>query len=181
MISVQCIQYELIRGQIKMHYSIKIDKQCFKFSSSHFLVFENGEREYLHGHNYSVKLSGSSKALQNDYVIDFNLIGSILGTICDSLDHQLLLPEGNAALKINISEDGKNYLVKTPDEGRFSFPKSDVILLPIKNTTVELLAKYIWEEVSSILKEQLDFSFESLKIEVEENSGEAATFTLHSP
>ena len=33
-------------------HSIVLDKQYFNFAAAHFLIFADGAREPLHGHNY---------------------------------------------------------------------------------------------------------------------------------
>ena len=104
-----------------MDYSIKVYKQYFNFSSSHFLIFEDGSREPLHGHNYRVMARSFGKKLRGDMVFDFLDIKPLVRQICDSLDHRLLLPGDNPFLKID--KEGENYHLSTPDGSHFSsFP-----------------------------------------------------------
>ena len=37
-------------------FGIRLDKQYFNFGSAHFLIFADGSREELHGHNYRATL-----------------------------------------------------------------------------------------------------------------------------
>ncbi|MGH7811766.1 MAG: 6-carboxytetrahydropterin synthase, partial [Candidatus Binatia bacterium] len=37
-------------------FSIEVAKDYFNFASAHFLIFANGRREPLHGHNYQVSV-----------------------------------------------------------------------------------------------------------------------------
>ncbi len=37
-------------------YAIRVYKQYFNFGSAHFLIFADGSREELHGHNYQVQV-----------------------------------------------------------------------------------------------------------------------------
>jgi len=157
-----------------MQYSIKVYKQYFNFASSHFLVFEDGSREPLHGHNYRVLVKGNAGELNADMVFDFLDIKPIVREVCDSLDHKLLLPKLNP--HIQIHDQDKNYKVITPDESEFSFPKSDVLLLPISNTSAERLAIYISEQVRELTFTRFKFKFETLEIEVEETPGQSAVF-----
>ena len=53
------------------NYSIKVYKQYFNFASSHFLIFDDGTREPLHGHNYRVMFKGEAGQLTGDMVFDF--------------------------------------------------------------------------------------------------------------
>lgn len=159
-----------------LDYSIRVYKQYFNFASSHFLIFEDGSRESLHGHNYRVQVKGSVKQLSADMVFDFLDIKPIVREVCDSLDHKLLLPQNNPGLK--IQEKGKSYYVQTPDESEFLFPKQDVLLLPLHNTSAERLAIYIAKKIREIVKERFKFSFKELEIEVEETPGQCAIYKL---
>ena len=155
-------------------YSIKVYKQYFNFASSHFLIFDDGSREPLHGHNYRVMLKGEAPELNADVVFDFLDIKPIVREICDSLDHRVLLPKLNNDLKIH--EDNNNYKIITPDESYFSFPKQDVLLIPIENTSAERLAIYICSEIKKLTLERFNFSFSSLEVEVEETPGQSAIY-----
>ena len=157
-------------------FSIRVYKQYFNFSSSHFLLFEDGTREPLHGHNYRVNVKGNAPIQRSDMVFDFLDIKPIVREVCDSLDHRLLLPGENPNLK--IKEDQGQLVVETPDKSTFSFPKQDVIILPIPNTSAERLAIYISYEIRSRIKKKFSFSFPLLEIEVEETPGQSAVFVL---
>ena len=155
-------------------YSIKVYKQYFNFASSHFLIFENGSREPLHGHNYRVMLKGEAIELNADMVFDFLDIKPIVREVCNGLDHKLLLPKLNDKLKIH--EDGPNYKIQTPDESVFSIPKQDVLLLPILNTSAERLAMFLCERIRELTWERFKFKFQQLEVEVEETPGQSAIF-----
>ena len=163
--------------EIQSHpYAIKVYKEYFNFSSSHFLIFGDGTREPLHGHNYRVRVQLEVDHLESDMVFDFLLIKPIIKEICDLLDHRLLLPRENPTLEIHTEKE--NYLVKTPDGSFFSFPQKDVLLLPLVNTSAERLAIYLAHQVSNLLEIRYSFKFQILNLEVEETPGQSATFTL---
>lgn len=162
------------RKALNLAYSIKVYKQYFNFASSHFMIFENGSREPLHGHNYRVMLKGEVPALSGDMVFDFLDIKPIVREVCDSLDHKLLIPKDNTQLKIYT--DKKNFVIETPDESYFSIPQTDVLLLPILNTSAERIAVYICDEIRQKVKDRFGFSFNNLEVEVEETPGQSAVF-----
>ena len=155
-------------------YSIRVYKQYFNFACSHFLVFENGTREPLHGHNYRVQVQGEAPQLTHDLVFDFLDIKPIVRKICDSLDHKVLLPRDNPYLKY-FSKD-QNLEIQTPDGSFFSIPQSDVILLPLSNTSAERLAIYLCERIRKQVFEEYKFKFTNLDIEVEETPGQSALY-----
>ncbi len=163
-----------VRKALNLAYSIKVYKQYFNFASSHFMIFENGTREPLHGHNYRVMLKGEVPALSGDMVFDFLDIKPIVREVCDSLDHKLLIPKDNTQLKIYT--DKKNFVIETPDESYFSIPQTDVLLLPILNTSAERIAVYICDEIRQKVKDRFGFSFNNLEVEVEETPGQSAVF-----
>lgn len=140
------------------------------------MIFENGTREPLHGHNYRVLVKGEAPQLEGDMVFDFLDIKPIVRNICDSLDHKLLLPKENKLLK--IYQEHKNFIIQTPDESLFSIPVSDVLLLPILNTSAERLAVFISDEIRKKVFEQYQFIFKTLEVEVEETPGQSAVY-LH--
>lgn len=161
---------------MKKAYSIRVYKQYFNFASSHFMLFKDGSREPLHGHNYRVEVKGNAPDLDDDMVFDFLNIKPIIRKICDSLDHKLLIPKLND--KISIEDKEKNWQFTTRDESVFSIPKQDVLLLPIENTSVERMAAYIANELKEEVFKAYKFEFNELEIQLEESPGQCAVYTL---
>ena len=162
---------------MKTAFSIRVYKQYFNFASSHFMLFKDGSREPLHGHNYRVQVKGNAPELDDDMVFDFLNIKPIVRKICDSLDHKLLIPKLNNSLL--IEDKNKNFVITTKDESVFSIPKSDVLLLPIENTSAERIAVYIAHEIKNEVWSQYNFEFNELEIEVEETPGQSAVYVLN--
>jgi 6-pyruvoyl-tetrahydropterin synthase len=140
------------------------------------MLFKDGTREPLHGHNYCVKLKGNALALDNDMVFDFLDIKPIVRQICDSLDHKLLIPVNNPNIQIEHKE--KNVAMTTKDGSFFSIPATDVLLLDIENTSVERLAVYLAHQIKNSVKQKFHYEFSELEIEVEETRGQSAVFIL---
>ncbi|MBZ0159062.1 MAG: 6-carboxytetrahydropterin synthase [bacterium] len=155
-------------------FRIRIDHENLKFSSGHFVLFGNGKCETLHGHNYRawVELEG---ALQpSDYVLDFLAVKPLMKEICERLDHHVLLPTENADLKI---EPGDSVIGATYGKKRYSFPEEDVLLLPIHNTSAELLARYICR----VLREEIKNRYGGdgvtmIRVGVQESFGQEASY-----
>lgn len=161
---------------MKTSYSIRVYKQYFNFSSAHFMLFKDGSREPLHGHNYRVEIKGNAPDLDDDMVFDFLNIKPIVRRICDSLDHKLLIPKLND--KLIIEDKGNNFVIMTRDESFFSIPKQDVLLLPIENTSVERMAVYFANELKNAVFNEYKFEFNELEIQLEESPGQCAVYTL---
>jgi 6-pyruvoyltetrahydropterin/6-carboxytetrahydropterin synthase len=157
-------------------YSIKVYKQYFNFACAHFMIFQDGSREPLHGHNYRVQLRARAPKLEGDMVFDFLHIKPIVKRLCDSLDHKLLL-QGECPL-LTIEDHDSNWKLSMPDNTSMTLPKADVLILPILNTSVERLAIYLAHEIQLAVKKEYNFAFSSLEVEVEESPGQSAVYEL---
>lgn len=152
------------------NYRISVEKDYLSFSAAHFLVF--GKKcERLHGHNYAVavELEGDLDAI--GYVFDFTELKRMAKAECDSLDHRMLLPTENEHLR--IEDDGQAIVVSYRTK-RFSFPKEDVLLLPVKNITAELLAAYLAGRLAYRLSEIGAANVSAVSIMVYEAPGQSA-------
>lgn len=138
------------------------------------MIFDDGTREPLHGHNYRVQVQGEAPELKADMVFDFLDIKPVVREVCDSLDHRLLLPKENPHLKVFCEES--HWKIIPPDEKFMMIPKEDVILLPIENTSAERLAIYLCHRIKEIVAERFNFQFTNLEIEVEETPGQSAVY-----
>ncbi|MBI4399632.1 6-carboxytetrahydropterin synthase [Candidatus Micrarchaeota archaeon] len=123
------------------------------FSAGHFL-----SDEPIHGHNYGIRVILKSE-LENGMVEDFRIIQRHLDDFCKTLDHYLLIPGQNKEVKIdNVN---KQLHVKAW-ERTYVLPASDVVILPVENTTAELLAKYahakLKEKMRKVVSVQIDES-----------------------
>ena len=155
-------------------FRVRVDQDYLKFSSAHFLLFDHGQCEHVHGHNYRawVELAGSLEP--NDYVFDFIAVKPLMKKICDRLDHRVLLPTENAELKIT---KGASVIDATFREKQYRFPAGDVVFLPIHNTTAELLARYICCEMKKELKAGSGAAqLTSIRVGVQESFGQEASY-----
>ena len=166
-------------ANLEQNFSIKVYKQYFNFASAHFLVFADGTREPLHGHNYRVAVEGKKKMLNSDMVFDFLDLKPLVRDLCNTLDHRLILPSENPLLKFETSQETPEIQwVTTPDGFRWNFPKNDIVVLPIPNTSVERLAQYFALELVQLIKNKFNFYFSELVLEIEETPGQSAVFTF---
>ena len=123
-----------------MSYNLFLNRDYLTFSCAHFVIGENFY-EPLHGHNYKILINVYGTQGKDNMVINFHDIKKIMKPFVDSLDHYVLIPSNNKYLE--ISEVGENVIVKIPHLNKlYELPKSDVVLLPIENTTVEEMSHY---------------------------------------
>ena len=135
--------------------TLYIDKESHKFSAAHYTIFSATERERLHGHNYSVSAMIAAPMGVNGFAADYNVYKNRIKTLCDELDEYMILPEHSPHQ--SIEEDGDNYRVRFNGE-EMLFLKSDTLVLPIRNATVEefshlLLARLLELSGSDVLAE----------------------------
>jgi len=141
------------------------------------MIFKDGTREPLHGHNYRVSVNGHHDTLSGDMVLDFLDLKPIVRAACDELDHKLLIPGENPLLEMTKNEGQWNF--KTPDGSLFSIPASDVLILPIKNSSVERIAAHLAKVIDTELQKKYQFSFNTLEVEVEESRGQSVIYRLN--
>ena len=121
-------------------FSIEVAKDYFNFASAHFLIFANGRREPLHGHNYQVSVAMEGELDRAGVVLDFITFKPLVKQVCDALDHRTLIQTNSSAIKVRKNAQQVEILYK---KQKLLLPRGDVILLPIANTSTELLAEYI--------------------------------------
>ena len=159
-----------------MEYRVRVEKVRLKFSAAHMATF-GGEMEPLHGHNYAVSIEASGALTGDAWVIDFGLLKKLGRAVCDEFDHKFLLPRDSK--EIEISESGSNWKLRLGGRG-FVFPASDVLALPIDNTTAERLAEYFITRLKDAIGPERLANLTSITVGVEEAPGQAgwATETL---
>lgn len=158
-------------------YRVSVAKDYLSFSSAHFITFRGHKCESLHGHNYrvAVVVEGDVDA-ECLFVLDFAVLKQVIKPMVDAVDHKVLLPTQNE--KIGLREEGDAIVVDYFGKGRFVFPRSDVALVPVKNTTAEMLAEYFAAQVRDALLAQGHTHLTRLDIEVEESPGQAGGFSV---
>jgi 6-pyruvoyltetrahydropterin/6-carboxytetrahydropterin synthase len=96
--------------------------------------------------------------------------------LCDEIDHKVLLPLENP--KIQIAEEGESIKVAYEGKPRYVFPRSDCALLPVTNTTVEMLAEMLTNRLRSALDKTGARGLTAIEMEVEENFGQSAVYRV---
>lgn len=150
-------------------YHIRLAKDHFVFSAAHFITFNGDICERLHGHNYRVEAEIFGPLDENHYVIDFIAARDALQALCVELDHHMLLPTTHPL--IHVAEQDREVEV-TFEDRRWVFPREDCILLPIPNTTTELLARHLGRRLLDDLEQGTGVRPAKLRISVDENYGQ---------
>ncbi|WP_417380534.1 6-pyruvoyl trahydropterin synthase family protein [Gimesia sp.] len=156
-------------------YQVRVTKDHLVFSAAHFITFNGNICERLHGHNWRVAAELSGPLDENGYVFDFIALRDQLQKSVDALDHRVLLPTLHQ--KIQVREQDQEVEV-TFENRRWIFPREDCILLPVENTTAELIAHWIGQQLLAVIGSNTANQIEAVQIEVEENFGQWAICKL---
>lgn len=152
-----------------MEYGVRVERNKLKFAAAHFATFE-GKCEPLHGHNYALTIEVTGTLTDDSWVADFSTLKTLGKAICDELDHKFLLQRDSRVLQID--EGISNWKIRFLERG-FVFPKSDVIALPLDNTTAERLAEWFVTRLKDDLAAQGASNLTSIAVTVEEAPGQS--------
>lgn len=119
---------------------IELFKEDMKFSAGHFTIFSATERERLHGHNWRVYAALTCEVGDDGLAFDYAIYKRKLFEMCEAWNEYLLLPAQSPHLR--LEQDG-DYLVACYGKERMPFLRSDVIVLPVANVTVEELSRLL--------------------------------------
>lgn len=150
-------------------YRVRLDKEYHVFSAAHFITFNGDVCEQLHGHNYRVAVEIEGPLDENSYVVDFIALRDALKSLTDQLDHRMLLPTEHP--RIRVQADQQQVRVQF-DERRWLFPRGDCVLLPMPNTTAELLARHLGRQLRDELQRRTGTRPQRLEVSVDENNGQ---------
>jgi 6-pyruvoyltetrahydropterin/6-carboxytetrahydropterin synthase len=103
-------------------------------------------------------------------VVDFSALKEMTRALCRELDHKFLLQRDSRVLQID--EGMSNWKVRFLERG-WVFPKSDVVALPIDNTTAERLAEWFVRRLRDGLAARGATNVSSIAVGVEEMPGQA--------
>lgn len=156
-------------------WSITLEKEAFKFSAAHFLIFPDGSAERLHGHNYRVYVDLDAALSRFGLVIDFKTVKPVVRELVDELDEHWLVPGDHPVLAVHRRGDGVTevrYL-----ERYYAAPDEDVIVLPLNNLSAENLATWVGRELLRRLGERFpELVVRELACGVEETSGQRGVY-----
>jgi 6-pyruvoyltetrahydropterin/6-carboxytetrahydropterin synthase len=155
-------------------FAIEVAKDYFNFASAHFLVFANGQREALHGHNYQVAVAVEGELDRAGVILDFIRFKPLVKRVCDDLDHRTLIQSQCPVLKVQKQDDAIEIHYR---KQKILLPKRDVILLPLANTSTELLAEYIAKQIHRRVQRQFPaVNIRHMEVAVEEARGQRGIF-----
>ncbi len=124
--------------------SIEIEKSYLHFSAAHFTIFSANNRERLHGHNWRIAVEITGEIGDDGLCFDYAIYKKVLKDLCSKYDEYTLIAAQSPHLE--ITEDEEFYFVKH-DGITQPLLKTDTILMPVKNVTIESLSQYFLSEM----------------------------------
>lgn len=164
----------------KSKYTLRVEKEAFNFACAHFLIFADGSREPLHGHNYRAWVEVESELGPGHYVLDYITFKPIVKKLCDELDHKTILPSQSEHLK--VKKQGEQVLAEYADGTKFAFPVADTLILDLPNTSTELLATLLAQRVYDVLRQRGEHKhLSAITVGVEEAPGQQTSYRYDLP
>ena len=152
-------------------FRLCLAKEDFKFSVAHFTVFSAEKAELLHGHNYRVTVELAGREVgELGLLADLDRVKGEIRRLCRGLDSRTLLP---AACPLLAWEHRDGAIDVTYGERRYRIPEDEVVLLPLANSSMELLARHLWRQLAPGLAGS---AIEHLTVSVEESAGQRAVY-----
>jgi 6-pyruvoyltetrahydropterin/6-carboxytetrahydropterin synthase len=155
-------------------FHIRIASDDLVFDAAHFITTADG-CEHLHGHSYRVAAEVFGPLDEHQCVVDFHVVRGALEAIVGELNHRVLLPTRHPGIR--VSQEGREIEVVC-GERRWVFPQDNCLLLPLANTTTELLAQYVAQRLRDRLAARSSVAPEKVRIEIGESSGTSAICEL---
>lgn len=142
-----------------------------RFSACHFIP-RHEKCSRLHGHSYIVRLRLEGDVGPEGMIMDFVVLKRELRAIIEELDHRTLVPTASPDVDVRAGDDE----VEVVSLGkRYVFPRMDVTLLDIPNTTAEEMARMM----TLRMVRDLDFppNVRTVSVGLDEERGQTAWHT----
>ena len=154
-------------------FEARVTKDSLVFSAAHFITFNGNVCERIHGHNWRVDVVVAGQLDENHYVYDFIALRDATQDLVTQLDHRVLLPEAHPQIRVT-TDDGASEVTARFEERRWVFPEEDCVILPVPNTTAELIAAWFCDQLIERLGLGQIEQLTELGVGIEENFGQWA-------
>ncbi len=131
------------RREVPEESETQVTVDGFVLSAAHFLVIPPTGREPIHGHDYRVMASGTVPEGRSEEAR--SVIREEVSRLLEALDHRLLVPGRPVVGTLEATEDT---LVLALPEERLVLPRRDCAVLPLPNTSTELLAGLLAQDLA---------------------------------
>lgn len=152
-------------------FALRLAKEDFKFSVAHFTIFGEGRAEPLHGHNYRLALELEGDAIdESGLLADCDAWKRAVRAVCATLDDKVLLAARSPHVDLVVEEES---VVCSFAERVYRFPENETLRLPLANVSMELLARWAWEQLAHDARGTV---VKTLTVEIEETPGQLCRY-----
>lgn len=139
-----------------------------KFSACHFIA-GHSRCGKLHGHVYVVQMILYGEKGKNGMIMDFIDLKRALRRITEEFDHRVLLP--GKSTRVLLEDNGKEIEARISGK-RYVFPKEDVLILDISESSAEEIAESMLRRII----EEVDFppNIRRVEVGIDEERGQSA-------
>lgn len=141
-----------------------------RFSACHFIP-NHPKCGCLHGHTYAVSVRVEGEQ-QGEFIIDFEILKTIVNELCDTLDHRVLIAENDPRLVIKKEQEVTIEIAES--KKRYVLPLEDIVFLPTKSISAEDLCKYFSENIAKGIKSKGADNVNKIHVRVDEGIGQGA-------
>ncbi len=152
------------------NFKVHVSKDYLVFCAAHFVTYD-GVCEPLHGHNYRASVTVEGDLQDDHFVFNFVALKRTMRKLVDQLDHRTLLPATNPHFRLTHAD---HEITVEVENRRYVLPEADVLVLPIPNTTAELLAHYLAGQLRAELSHLPNLT--ACEMTVDEVQGQSATY-----
>ncbi len=157
-------------------WSVMLERQDCKFSCAHFLIFPDGSKERLHGHNYQFGCRVGGELGTGGLVMEFGQLKAVVRELCCEVDEHWLIPARHPEL--TWAEDDAGHLDVRYRDRRYRAPCDEVLVVPVDNISVENLAGWLGGQLRLRLGERHpEVRVDRLEVRVSEVPGQHGIFT----
>lgn len=149
--------------------TIELFKEDMKFSAAHYTIFSADKRETLHGHNFTVYAAITADLNDLGMPFDYDVYKEKLRELCGTLNQYTLIA-GNSNYQTIVTEGDYTY-VQFADE-KIPFLTKDIIILPLRNITVEELASWFIHQLASDKTAIQDYRIQRIVVKVFSGPGQ---------
>lgn len=128
--------------------TLEMARAEFGFYAAHMALYR-GAVEPLHGHTFQVALRVSGELDSRGMLVEFADVRPAVRDAVAPLCRRTLVPADAPELEITRTEESVS-IVAGPK--RYLLPATDVVLLPLANTTLEALGGYLLDQVLPALR-----------------------------
>ena len=154
--------------------TLDLAKEDMKFSAGHFTIFSATERERLHGHNFTVSVSLASAVGEDGLAVDYGIYKRKIVEFCREWNEFFLMPGRSPHLR--YEEAGKHLRFRFAG-GEFELLRSDVLVLPICNVTLEEMAPLFLDKLLAFRNASQHHQLVAITVRIFSGPGQSASAT----